>query len=440
MTELLSTDINETARRARLAASQIARFSKQKRTGALLAMAEELERNQALILNANELDMKMATILVEEGEMPSAYLNRLKLDSEKLRGVIAGIRKVAELPDQLGDSTLHRELDEGLELFRVNCPIGVVLVIFESRPDALPQIMSLLVKSGNAGLIKGGREAENSNKILFNCLQKALLSAGFPEASFSLLSGRAEVSALLKLERLIDLVIPRGSNQLVSQIQNNTHIPVLGHAEGICHLYVDQTADLAVATKLTLDAKIQYPAACNAIETLLVHRSIAENFLKDVIPKLLAESVDVRVEQALIDRYALTGVATANDTDWSTEYSDLTLSIKMVDSLGEAIEHINTYGSGHTETIVTKSGETFDRFFAEVNSAGVYWNASTRFADGFRYGFGAEVGISTGKMHPRGPVGVEGITTYKYKLIGQGQTVGEYSGPDAKLFTHKDID
>jgi glutamate-5-semialdehyde dehydrogenase len=300
--------------------------------------------------------------------------------------------------------------------------------------------MSLLVKSGNAGLIKGGREAENSNREIFRCLSEALQSAGYPQGAFFLLSGREEVADLLKLDREVDLVIPRGSNELVRHIQNNTDIPVLGHADGICHLYVDEKADLEMAIRLSVDSKTQYPAACNAIETLLVNSKIAGAFLPKVIAALQDKSVEVRAEKSAIDLFKLENVSTTNDTDWTTEYSDLTISIKVVDSLEEAIDHINTYGSGHTECIVTEDSETFERFFAEVNSAGVYQNASTRFADGFRYGFGAEVGISTGKLHPRGPVGVEGIITYKYKLIGKGQTVADYSGDNPRNFTHKDLD
>lgn len=440
MTESVLTQVQEVAKQARLASSRLARLTKENRTNALMAMADGLAKSKSTILEANKTDIANSEALVEKGEMPASYLKRLKLDAEKLQGVIDGIRQVAQIEDILGTSSLKRELDDGLKLYRVSCPIGVVLVIFESRPDALPQIMSLLVKSGNAGLIKGGREAENSNREIFRCLSEALKSAGYPQGAFFLLSGREEVADLLKLDREVDLVIPRGSNELVRHIQNNTDIPVLGHADGVCHLYVDEKADLQMAVRLAVDSKTQYPAACNAIETLLVNRKIAGAFLPEVIAALKRKSVEVRVEKTAIDTFNLENVGTANDTDWTTEYSDLTISIKVVDSLEEAIEHINTYGSGHTECIVTEDAETFERFFAEVNSAGVYQNASTRFADGFRYGFGAEVGISTGKLHPRGPVGVEGIITYKYKLVGNGQIVADYSGENPRRFTHKDMD
>jgi len=440
MTKSVLTQVQQVAKQARLASSRLARLTKENRSKALIAMADQLADCESKILEANQVDIANSQALVEKGEMPASYLKRLKLDAEKLKSVREGIRQVAQLEDTLGTSSLKRELDDGLKLYRVNCPIGVVLVIFESRPDALPQIMSLLVKSGNAGLIKGGREAENSNREIFRCLSEALQSAGYPQGAFFLLSGREEVADLLKLDREVDLVIPRGSNELVRHIQDNTDIPVLGHADGICHLYVDESADLEMAIRLSVDSKTQYPAACNAIETLLVNSKIAGVFLPKVIAALRDKSVDVRAEKSAIDLFKLEGVSTANDTDWTTEYSDLTISIKVVDSLEEAIDHINTYGSGHTECIVTEDSETFERFFAEVNSAGVYQNASTRFADGFRYGFGAEVGISTGKLHPRGPVGVEGIITYKYKLIGKGQTVADYSGENPRKFTHRDLD
>lgn len=439
MAESVLTHVQEVAKQARLASRRLARLSKATRTKALLAMADELAGHEAKILEANTIDIRNAQALVESGNMPSSYLKRLKLDAEKFKGVVDGIRQVAQLPDTLGEASLKRELDDGLKLYRVSCPIGVVLVIFESRPDALPQIVSLLVKSGNAGLIKGGKEAENSNRAIFDCLSEALKSLGYPQGALFLLAGREEVTDLLKLDKEVDLVIPRGSNELVKHIQANTRIPVLGHADGICHLYVDEKADLDMALKLSVDSKTQYPAACNAIETLLINRKIADVFLRKVIDALKSKNVEVRVEKSAIELYKLKDVATADNTDWSTEYSDLTISVKIVDSLSEAIEHINTYGSGHTECIVTEDSEAFERFFAEVNSAGVYQNASTRFADGFRYGFGAEVGISTGKLHPRGPVGVEGIITYKYKLVGSGQIVADYSGENARSFKHKNI-
>lgn len=439
MTESVLSQVQKVAKQARLASSSLARLSAAQRETALNAMADQLAKNESAILEANKQDVANAETLVAKGQMPASYLKRLKLDKEKLAGVIDGIRQVAELEDLLGKASLKTELDDGLKLYRVSCPIGVVLVIFESRPDALPQIMSLLVKSGNAGLIKGGKEAEKSNRVIFDALMEALKSNGFPEGSFALLTGREEVADLLKLNKEVDLVVPRGSNELVRHIQQNTDIPVLGHADGVCHLFVDKAADLDMALKLAIDSKVQYPAACNAIETLLVHRQVADVFLPKVIAALKQKNVEVLVDRAAIDQFKLKDVGTASDADWTTEYSDLIVSLKVVDSIEDAIAHINNYGSGHTECIVTNDNDAFEQFFAEVNSAGVYQNASTRFADGFRYGFGAEVGISTGKLHPRGPVGVEGIVTYKYKLVGNGQIVADYSGENPRKFKHKNF-
>lgn len=440
MTESLVTHTHELARMAKLASFGLGRFSAEKRNEALNKMADELEKNQALILDANELDCKAAHSLIEQGEMSTSLLKRLKLDQGKLHNVIEGIRRLTQLEDPLDKTTLSRELDEGLQLYRKSCPLGVVLVIFESRPDALPQIVSLLVKSGNAGMIKGGSEADNSNRMLFNCIHKALISCGFPEATMTLLSSRDEVADLLKYQHLIDLIIPRGSSDLVRHIQESTHIPVLGHAEGICHVYVDEKADADMAQRIIIDSKTNYPAACNSAETILIHKSLADKFLPPLSEALADNGVEVRLDAREIENYDLPHVVPATEEDWRTEYCDLTLSIKIVDSLAEAIEHINKYGSGHTDAIVTEDEDTFNRFFQEVNSAGVYWNASTRFADGYRYGFGAEVGISTSRLHPRGPVGVEGLCTYKYMLKGKGHLVADYTGHNAKKFTHKDLD
>lgn len=433
------THTHDLARRAKLASFGLGKFRADRRNEALNKMADELEKNMSLILDANELDCKAAHSLIEQGEMSTSLLKRLKIDADKMRGVIEGIRRLVSLDDPLNKTTLARELDRDLDLYRTTCPLGVVLVIFESRPDALPQIMSLLVKSGNAGLIKGGSEAENTNRMLFNLLHKALISCGFPEATMTLLSGRDEVADLLRMDHLVDLIIPRGSGELVKHIQDNTRIPVLGHADGICHIYVDKKANADMATRIVLDAKTNYPAACNSVETVLVHKSLADKFLPPLIDRLQDNDVEVRVEEKVKKRIKMEGVMEATEHDWATEYCDLILSIKIVDSIEEAIEHINKYGSGHTDAIVTEDRQAFDRFAAEVNSAGVYWNASTRFADGFRYGFGAEVGISTSRLHPRGPVGVEGLCTYKYVLMGNGQVVADYTGPKAKKFTHKDL-
>jgi glutamate-5-semialdehyde dehydrogenase len=425
---------------ARQASAQLAALPAGRRTTLLEAMATKLTQYTNDILVANKKDCRAAAAAVERGEMTEALYKRLKLDEHKLNAVIDGIRQVAAMPDVLGKVELARELDDDLQLYRTRCPIGVVLVIFEARPDALPQIASLLIKSGNAGLLKGGREAQHSNEAIMACIHLALEAGDFPRGAYALVSNRHAAGELLKMDKYIDLVIPRGSGELVRQIQDSTRIPVLGHAEGICHLYVHHDADMSMALELALDSKTNYPAACNSIETLLVHKDVAFTFLPQLSAAARETGIEIRMAPREAEFYGITGaVVPATEKDWSTEYCDLIVSLKVVDSLESAIAHINKYGSQHTDAIVTESREAFDKFFAEVNSAGVFWNASTRFADGFRYGFGAEVGISTGKLHPRGPVGVDGITTYKYKLMGKGHVVADYTGDGARQFTHKDL-
>lgn len=427
------------ARSAKIASGILARLTDSEKNAALALIARRIKERTSEILAANKKDVDAARLMVEHGDIAEALFRRLKLDEAKLADIIKGIEQVAALEDPVGKITLATELDEGLRLYRVNCPIGVVGVIFEARPDALVQIATLCLKSGNGVLLKGGREAEHSNRALFAAIQSAICDAKLPAEAFVLLESREDVNALLKAEGFVDLIIPRGSNSLVRFVQENTNIPVLGHAEGICHIYVDRAADLQKALAITIDAKVTYPAACNAVETLLVHKDIARDFLPEVIQALQQNSVEVRCEEQTIKECQLVGVKQATLVDWRTEYSDLILSIKTVESLDEAITHINEYGSHHTDSIITEDDAAFDKFFAEVNSAGVYLNASTRFADGFRYGFGAEVGISTGAMHPRGPVGLEGLVTYKYKLSGTGHIVADYTGKNAKPFTHKPL-
>jgi glutamate-5-semialdehyde dehydrogenase len=314
--------------------------------------------------------------------------------------------------------------------------LGVLGVIFEARPDALIQITSLAIKSGNGVILKGGKEAVRSCQALVTIIHQALSATKVNPAAVQLLTTREEIQELLKLDRYVDLIIPRGSNEFVRYIQNNTKIPVLGHADGICHLYLDKEADLSKAIRISVDAKTQYPAACNAIETLLVHQEIARQFLPAIAQALQEKGVkllgDEKTRQ-IID------IQPATSQDWQTEYSDLILSVKIVDSLAAAIKHINTYGSRHTEAIITEDYNRAKTFSDRVDAAGIFHNCSTRFADGFRYGFGAEVGISTQKMPPRGPVGLEGLVTYKYQLVGNGQIVADYSGEKAKSFTHKDL-
>ncbi len=437
-------DIHKIAGASKLASAKLAGLSSSERDRVIAEMANEINYHTVPILEANKRDLAEAEHLVKRGELSDSALKRLKLSNAKVEDIVSGIRQVAGQADPIGHVTLERELDDGLVLHRVSCPIGVVAVIFESRPDALPQIVSLCLKAGNAVILKGGKEAEHSNQALFDCIQRALKTAKLPASSVAMVQTREHVAELLKAEGLIDLIIPRGSNSLVKHIQNNTRIPVLGHADGVCHLYVESDADLKHAVELAVDGKAQYPSACNAIETLLVHEEVAQAFLPEVAAALLAAGVELRLDEpsmSILKRESVSGarVLPADETDWATEYGDLIISVKVVKDLDAAIEHINRYGSHHTEAIVTKSKEKFEKFFKEVDSAGIFLNASTRFADGFRYGFGAEVGISTGKLHPRGPVGAEGMVTYKYKLTGSGHIVADYVGEKGKKFRHKTI-
>ncbi len=425
------------AQQAKAASGILAQISTDAKNDALLAIARNLKAQTDNILKANEKDLAAAQRLVDTGEMSDAGFRRLKLDEAKLADMIEGVQQVAQLEDPVGKITLTTELDEGLTLYRINCPIGVIGVIFESRPDALVQIATLCLKTGNSVLLKGGSEAEHSNRALFNAIQEALAEVNLPTDSLYLLESREDVNALLEAEGFVDLIIPRGSNSLVRFIKENTNIPVLGHAEGICHVYIDRAANLDKALKVALDAKTQYAAVCNAAETLLIHQEIAGEFLPLMISALQKAGVEIRCAKPDIISYGLEGVYPASEEDWRTEYNDLILSVKTVTSTEDAIAHINQYGSRHTDAMITEDRAAFAKFFAEVDSAGVFLNASTRFADGFRYGFGAEVGISTYKLHPRGPVGLDGLVTYKYQLIGDGHIVADYAGKGAKTFKHK---
>ncbi|MDX2244377.1 MAG: glutamate-5-semialdehyde dehydrogenase [Leptolyngbyaceae cyanobacterium bins.302] len=422
----------ELAQQTRASARLLGTLPTAAKNQALEAIALALEAATPEILAANRADCEAAQA---EGLSDALYA-RLKFDESKLKGAIVGVRDVAKLPDPVGVVQLKRELDTGLVLQRITCPLGVLGVIFEARPDAVVQISSLAVKSGNGVILKGGKEAIRSCEVLVKAIRQGLEQAGLDPTVVQLLATREETLELLKLDQYVDLIIPRGSNSFVRFVQDNTRIPVLGHADGICHLYIDAAADIAKAIAITVDAKTHYPAACNAIETLLVHQDIAANFLLEVVSTLQAQNVELRGDARTLE---ILPIAPATEADWSTEYSDLVLAIKIVNHLEEAIAHINTYGSRHTEAIVTENAATAATFMAQVDAAGVYHNCSTRFADGFRYGFGAEVGISTQKMPPRGPVGLEGLVTYKYQLEGNGHIAATYSGADAKPFTHKDL-
>jgi len=421
----------ERAAGVRRSAMALGQCSDGQRQAAVLAMADALEAARSEILAANQADLGAAA---QEG-LASALVARLKLDGPKLDGAIAGVRQVAALADPLGQRQLHCELDEGLVLERVSVPLGVLGVIFEARPDAVMQIASLAIRSGNGALLKGGREASRSCTAILSALRQGLANSEVSPQALELLTSREESLGLLKLDGLVDLIIPRGSNELVRFIQDNTRIPVLGHADGVCHLFVDRSADLPLALRVALDSKTQYPAACNAIETLLVHQAIAPDFVPMVVGAFQVAGVELRGDAAAM---ALGVSHAATEEDWTTEYSDLILAIKVVPDLEAALEHIRAFGSRHTDAICTADGASADRFLASVDSAGVYLNCSTRFADGFRYGFGAEVGISTQTLPPRGPVGLEGLVTYRYRLRGEGHIAADYAS-GAKAFLHRSL-
>ncbi|RQG99655.1 glutamate-5-semialdehyde dehydrogenase [Natrarchaeobius oligotrophus] len=420
---------------AQTAALELAKCSDEVRSDALYAIAEAIDARRDEILEANEADVREAEELLEAGEYTQALVDRLELSPSKLESITDMVTSVAEQDDPLGTTRTARKLDEGLELYKQTVPIGVVGTIFESRPDALVQIAALALKSGNAVILKGGSEASESNRILFEIIREA--TTNVPDGWAQLIEARADVDALLEMDDAIDLVMPRGSSAFVSYIQDNTSIPVLGHTEGVCHVYVDSEADLEMATEIAYDAKVQYPAVCNAVETLLVHADVAEAYLPEVVGRYEQADVELRGDEAT---RGIVDVEAASEEDWSTEYGDLILSIRVVDSLEAALEHISTYGSKHTESIVTDDADRAATFMRSLDSASVFHNASTRFSDGYRFGLGAEVGISTGKIHARGPVGLEGLTTYQYYLEGDGQLVGTYAGADAKEFSHEEFD
>ena len=430
----------EIAVQAREASRKLAVVPTERKNDLLRKVADGLERDRDAILRANGADLEAARTAFEEGSLSRSVLDRLSLDADKIRSMADGVRAVAALPDPSGHVLSRTLLDDGLVLEKVTCPLGVLVVIFESRPDAVTQIGSLALKSGNAAILKGGRESARSTAALLDVFARALASfPEIPEGVLSSVAGRAEVDALLALDEHIDLVIPRGGYDLVRHVKAATRIPVLGHAEGVCHVYVDRAADEAMATEIVLDSKLQYPAACNAMETLLIHRDAAARFLVPLLSRLLQAGVEIRAcgkTRALAPSLALTP---ATEEDWRTEYGGPTLSVKLVESLDEAVEHVNRYGSHHTEAIVTADKAAAEAFLGRVDAAGVFHNASTRFADGFRYGFGAEIGISTSRIHARGPVGLDGLVTYKYLLRGSGQIVATYSGKDARPFQHRKL-
>ena len=424
-------NIKEEARRMKLAAPILAATTNEQRNTALEAIAVALEEKQTEIFQANAQDLAAA----DENGVTGATKKRLKFDDNKLRDCIAGLRQLQTLPDPLGKTLLARELDEGLTLTRMSVPIGVIGVIFEARPDALVQIASLCIKSGNCAILKGGKETTYTNRVLFQIIKDCAIAAGLPGSALLQAEQHNEIDELLECDQDVDLLIPRGSNKFVRYIMDNTKIPVMGHSSGVCHIYVDADADQALALPILVDAKTQYAAACNAVETVLVHQKIAAEFLPKMADAFAKAGVIVRGTKEVSEYIPVDVIA---DDAFGIEYGDLIVSVKLVENIQEAVAHINQYGSHHTDCILTTNDEAAAYFIQMVDSAGVYRNCSTRFADGFRYGFGAEVGISTGNIHARGPVGLEGLVTYKYKLIGEGQIVGDYA-KGIKQFHHKDL-
>ena len=440
----MAKDIETKVVKAKKASIELSDVSEEIKNRALEAMAEALDREKKAIIEANLKDLQYAAGLKKAGKLTQALVDRLKVTDSKVDGMIAGIRDVIRLKDPVGDTLSTLELDNDLILYQVSCPIGLIGVIFESRPDVVPQVMSLCLKSGNATIFKGGSEARESNRTIFEILVKAIeATEGMPKGAFQLMETREEIMSLLSLDAYVDLLIPRGSNEFVKFIQDNTKIPVLGHTSGICHIYVDEFADLDTAWKVCFDAKVQYPAVCNAIETLLVNRRIAEAFLPKMAEMYIGAGVELRCDEdsySLLAEQGLSPLSKATEEDWSLEYNDLILSIKIVDTIKEAIDHINTFGSHHTDGIITENVSRRKEFIGLVDSSSVMVNVSTRFADGYRYGKGAEVGISTNKIHSRGPVGMEGLLIYKYILMGKGQVVADYAGENAKPYTHRKLD
>jgi len=412
---------SEIAKKAKAASKKVAVLSSEIKNEALLNIANNINNNQQKIFEANQQDLENAKRLVDEGKITQSTYNRLKLDENKMRDMILGINDIAKLDDPIGKILLKRELDNNLVLTKTSCPIGVLGIIFEARPDVITQVSALAIKSSNTVILKGGKESINTNKAIMSIIQDALdNTTGFPKNVLTQVFSRDDVAEMLKQDKYIDLIIPRGGNSLVKFIKENTKIPVLGHADGICHIFVDESADFEKAKKIIIDAKTQYPSACNSVETVLVHQNFKA---KDELIKALIEA-EIEIIR--------------NPESWHKEYGEKKLSLKEVNSLEEAVEHINEYSSGHTESIITEDEHKAKIFMTSVDSAGVYHNVSTRFADGFRYGFGAEVGISTNKTHARGPVGLEGLTIYKYTIEGNGHIVKDYAD-GIKHFHHKDI-
>lgn len=432
------------ARNARLAANVLKTLSNDKRTSALKVIHDSLRDCKDEILKANAIDLELA----EKADLPNSLIRRLDLrKGDKYDSMLQGILDVAALEDPVGTVTLARHLDDGLDLYRVTCPVGVLLVIFEARPEVIANITALAIKSGNAAILKGGKESLHTFEAMSNAVVLALGKTSVPSDSIRLVSTREQVGELLQQDRYIDMVIPRGSNDLVRHIKSSTRIPVLGHADGICSIYVHSDAPAEMAARVVTDSKINYPAACNSVETLLINRSTPKEVIFAIAESLTDNGVTIKAAPDLYE--VLTDgntskvshkIVQAEDSDFDKEFLSLTLAAKFVDSVQDAIAHINEHGSGHTDSILTQDKPVADKFLKGVDSAGIFWNASTRFADGFRYGFGTEVGVSTNKLHARGPVGLDGLMSYQYQLRGTGQIAGDYAGAGGeRRFKHMDF-
>lgn len=433
-----SDSLAEKVADAKKASLTLAQLGREVKDRALKRVASELLLHRDQILEANKKDLGAASVLLREGKLTKPMLDRLKLDDVKLMEISKMVESVAALEDPAGRTLLSVEMDRGLELYKVTVPFGVIATVFESRPDVLPQIASLCVKSGNAVLLKGGSEAQESNRAIFKVMEDSLLAEGMPKGCMVLVEGRSAVEGILRLDGLVDLIIPRGSYEFVRYIQEHTRIPVLGHSSGICHIYVDDAADPLKAAEICYDARVQYPAACNSMKILLVNGSASRSLLPLIARRLVEGGVRIKGCGKTLKILRENGIAAeeASEADWSTEYLDLTLPTRVVADVDEAIAHINRYGSRHTDSIITENTANAKKFLSMVDSSTVMHNVSTRFSDGYRYGLGAEVGVSTNKVHARGPVGLEGLVTTKYVLLGSGQVVSDYVGKQAKQFLH----
>ncbi|TKZ35167.1 glutamate-5-semialdehyde dehydrogenase [Brachyspira catarrhinii] len=402
---------------------------------ALSEIAKNIEKRKNEIFEANDKDLEYSKELLNKNKISVSMFNRLKLDENKMLDIISGIRDVIKLEDPINKILAQTELDDNLILKKVSCPIGLIAVIFEARPDVISQISSLCIKSANAVILKGGREGENTNKMIFEIINESLNDIKeFPKNSVNLIFSREDIKNILSMDKYIDLIIPRGSNDLVQFIKANTNIPVLGHSDGICHLYIDESANIEKALKICLDSKAQYPSACNSVETILINKNIANEFLNKLYSLFKENDIKMNGDEEV--KKILSDIGKVED--WHKEYGDKEVSLKIVENIEDAYKHINKFGSHHTDSIISENKENIEKFMTFVDSANVYSNTSTRFSDGFRYGFGAEVGISTNKTHARGPVGLEGLTIYKYKLFGNYQIVNDYT-THKKSFKHKKI-